>query len=66
MLLILIVLELNIFQNKLKYLLSLQIEKNYVFKSIVIRNIFRMQGNYSKTCGYFCIGLIDFMLSRKT
>ena len=28
-------------------------------------NIFRVQANNSVICGYFCIGLIDFMLSGK-
>ena len=29
-------------------------------------NIFRIQAYDSTMCGYFCIGFIDFMLSRKT
>ena len=29
-------------------------------------NIFRVQENNSKMCGYFCIGFIDFMLAGKT
>ena len=28
-------------------------------------NIFRVQGNDSVICGYFCIGFIDFMLAGK-
>ena len=28
-------------------------------------NIFRVQENDSIMCGYFCIGLIDFMLAGK-
>ena len=28
-------------------------------------NIFRVQANDSVMCGYFCIGLIDFMLAGK-
>ena len=28
-------------------------------------NIFRVQGNNSIMCGYFCIGFIDFMLAVK-
>ena len=28
-------------------------------------NIFRVQGNDSVMCGYFCIGFIDFMLAGK-
>ena len=29
-------------------------------------NIYRVQGNNSVMCGYFCIGFIDFMLAGKT
>ena len=29
-------------------------------------NIFRMQGDNSIICGYFCIGFIDFMFAGKT
>ena len=29
-------------------------------------NIFRIQACDSIMCGYFCFGLIDFMLARKT
>ena len=28
-------------------------------------NIFRVQGNDSVICGYFCVGFIDFMLAGK-
>ena len=31
----------------------------------IIANIFRVQANNSVMCGYFCIGLIDFMLACK-
>ena len=31
----------------------------------IIANIFRVQGNNSVMCGYFCIGFIDFMLAGK-
>ena len=31
----------------------------------IIGNIFRVQSNNSIMCGYFCIGLIDFMLAGK-
>ena len=31
----------------------------------IIANIFRLQANDSIICGYFCIGLIDFMLTSK-
>ena len=29
-------------------------------------NIFRIQANNSEMCGYFCTGLIDFMLAGRT
>ena len=32
----------------------------------ITRNIFRIQAYDSIMCGYFCIGFIDFMISRKT
>ena len=52
MLLILIVLELDIFQKKGKYL--------------VASNIFKIQAYDSIMCGYFCIGFIYFMDVSKT
>ena len=54
MLLILIVLELNIFRKK------------NIDKSIVLVNIFGIQAYDSIMPGYFCIGFIDFMLEGKT
>ena len=30
------------------------------------RNIFRIQGDNSITCGYFCIGFIDFMFAERS
>ena len=53
---ILIVLELNIFQNKFKLIRSKNIKPN----------IFRIQAYDSVMCGYFCIGFIDFTLAGKT
>ena len=32
----------------------------------ITTNIFRIQANDSIMCGYFCIGLIDFMLTGET
>ena len=52
-----IVLELNIFQKKLK--------KSIGNKSI-ITNIYRIQAYDSMMCGYFCIGFVDFMLKGKS
>ena len=31
----------------------------------LVANIFRVQANNSVTCGYFCIGFIDYMLAGK-
>ena len=42
-----------------------EIEKFVGHKNIKA-NIFRIQANSSIMCGYFCIGLIDFMLGGKT
>ena len=47
------VLVLNMFLKKLKG------NKN------IKANIFRVQANKSVMCGYFCIGLIDFMVAGK-
>ena len=56
MLLTLKVLELNTFQKKSKNLLI----------HLVVTNILRIQAYDSVTCGYFCIGFIDFMLKGKS
>ena len=53
---IFILLELNIFQNKLKHLSVIKTKTN----------IFRVQKYDSIMCGYFCIGFIDFRLAGKT
>ena len=51
-----IVLVLNMYLKKLKHLLRI---KN------IIANIFRVQANNSVMHGYFCIGLIYFMVAGK-
>ena len=51
----LIPLELNIFQKKLK---KIKRQQKYY-------NKYRIKGNHSIMCGYFCIGFIDFMLKGK-
>ena len=51
-----IVLVLNMFLKKLKHLLRI---KN------IIANIFQVQANNSVMHGYFCIGLIHFMVAGK-
>ena len=50
------VLELDIFQKKFKFCFG---NKN-------ITNVYRIQAYNSVMCGYFCIGLIDFILKGKS
>ena len=54
---ILIALELNIFQEKLKRVIG---NKNITTK------IYRIQAYDSIMCGHFCIGFINFLLKDKT
>ena len=49
-----IILELNIFQNKL-----------FIKNENIITDIYRIHVYDSIMCGYFCIGFIDFMLKGK-
>ena len=39
--------------------------KEFIGNKNIIANIFRVQANNSVMRGYFCIGLIDFMLAGK-
>ena len=39
--------------------------KEFIGNKSIKANIFRVQANNSVMCGYFCIGLIDFMLVGK-
>ena len=39
--------------------------KEFAGNKNITANIFRVQANNSVMCGYFCIGLIDFMLVGK-
>ena len=39
--------------------------KKYVRNKNNETNIYRIQANDSKMCGYFCIGFIDFILEGK-
>ena len=39
--------------------------KEFVGNKNIIGNIFRVQANNSVMRGYFCVGLIDFMLASK-
>ena len=40
--------------------------EEFIQNKNIITNIFRTQAYDSITCGYFCIGFIDFMLAGKT
>ena len=37
-----------------------------LYNKNITTNIFRIQAYDSLMCGYFCIGFIDFMLTKKT
>ena len=39
--------------------------KEFTGNKSIRANIFRVQANDSVTCGYFCVGFIDFMLASK-
>ena len=39
--------------------------KEFIGNKNIKANIFRVQANNSIMCGYFCTGLIDFMLAGK-
>ena len=39
--------------------------KKFIGNKNITTIIYRIQGNYSIMCGYFCIGFIDFMLQGK-
>ena len=49
-------LELNLFQKKFK---------KFIGNRNVVTNIYRIQAYDSIMCGYFCIGVIDFILKGK-
>ena len=40
--------------------------KTFINQSTIVTNTFIMKAYDSITCGYFCIGFIDFMLAGKT
>ena len=40
--------------------------KKFIGDKNIKSNIFRIQAYNSVTCGYFCIGFIDFMLKEKS
>ena len=58
--------------NSVTYINSFGVEhipkeiKAFINNKNIITVIFRIQAYDSITCGYFCIGFIDFMLAGKT
>ena len=40
--------------------------KAFIKNKNIKRNVFRVQAYVSVMCGYFCIGVIDFMFKGKT
>ena len=40
--------------------------KTFIENKTIITNIYKIQAYDSLMCGYFCIGLIDFMLKGKS
>ena len=58
----LIVLVLNIFQKKIME----KIEHSSLGNKNIKTSIFRIQGNNSIMCGYFCILFIQYMVNNET
>ena len=58
-------------RNEIVYFNSFGVEyipeeiKEFIRNKNIKANIFRVQESNSVTCGYFCIGCIDFMLAGK-
>ena len=58
-------------KNEIVYFDSFGVEhipeeiKEFIRNKNIKANIFRLQENNSIMCGYFCIGLIDFMVAGK-
>ena len=56
-------------RNEIVYVDSFGVEcvpkeiKKFIGNKNIKTNIFQVQANNSVTCGYFCIGFIDFMLA---
>ena len=63
---------LFVLNNSVTYFDSFGVEhilkeiKKIVERSTTITNNLRIQAHDSVTCGYFCIGVIDFMLKDKS
>ena len=61
-----------ILNNKATYFDSFGVEhipkeiKNFIRKSTIVTNIFRIQAYDSVMCRYFCIGFINFVLKGKS
>ena len=58
--------------SKIVYLDSFRVKhilkeiKKFIGKKSIMTNFYRMQACDSITCGYICIGFIDFMLKGKS
>ena len=52
-------------RNEIVYFDSFSVGYVPVGNKYIKANIFRVQASNSVTCGYFCIGFIDFMLAGK-
>ena len=59
-------------KNKIVYFDSFGVEhipeeiKEFIGNKNIKANIYRVQSNNSIMCGYFCTGVVDFMLAEKT
>ena len=57
--------------NNVTYFDSFEVEhipkeiRKFIGNKNILRNIYRIQTYDSIICGYFCIGIIDFMLEGK-
>ena len=58
--------------NEITYFNSFVVEhvpkeiKKFIGHKNIKANIFRIQADNSITCGYFCVGFIDFMFAGKS
>ena len=63
---------LYVLNNDVTYFDSFRVEhipkeiKAFIGDKNIKTNIIKIQAYYSILCGYFCIGFIDFILTRKT
>ena len=62
---------MHINDNNVTYFDSFEVEhipkeiRKFIGNKNILRNIYRIQTYDSIICGYFCIGIIDFMLEGK-